>query len=128
MNPPLNRKRVAGNPLHTARAPVLDPTAPDAWQIAQLGIEINQATVAKYLVRRRGTPAPTWRSLLRNQAAGITAIDMFVMVSASFRRLYVRKIDSRLAPFKCQFMQCFKLRSAGILGKDRGFSRLIIAT
>jgi hypothetical protein len=41
------------------------------------------------MVRRRGTPSPTWRSFLRNQAAGIAAIDMFVVASASFRLLYV---------------------------------------
>ncbi len=61
-------------------------------ELLKLGIEISQATVAKYLVRRRGTPSPTWRSFLRNQAAGITAIDMFVVVSASFRLLYVMVI------------------------------------
>ena len=49
----------------------------------------NSATVAKYMVRRRGRPSPTWRSFLRNQAAGIAAIDMFVVASASFRLLYV---------------------------------------
>jgi putative transposase len=41
------------------------------------------------MVRRRGTPSPTWRSFLRNQAQGIAAIDMFVLASASFRLLYV---------------------------------------
>src|SRR6202043_1003022 len=40
-------------------------------------------------LRKRGTPSPTWRSFLRNQATGIAAIDMFVMASASFRLLYV---------------------------------------
>src|SRR6202521_839153 len=58
-------------------------------ELLKLGIEVSQATVAKYMVRRRGTPSPTWRSFLRNQAAGITAIDMFVVASASFRLLYV---------------------------------------
>jgi transposase InsO family protein len=58
-------------------------------ELLKLGIEISQATVAKYMVRRRGSPSPTWRSFLRNQAAGIAAIDMFVVVSASFRLLYV---------------------------------------
>jgi putative transposase len=58
-------------------------------ELLKLGIEISQATVAKYMVRRRGTPSPTWRSFLRNQAAGIAAIDMFIVVSASFRLLYV---------------------------------------
>jgi hypothetical protein len=58
-------------------------------ELLKLGIEISQATVAKYMLRRRGRPSPTWRSFLRNQAAGIAAIDMFVVASASFRLLYV---------------------------------------
>jgi hypothetical protein len=36
------------------------------------------------MVRRRGTPSPTWRSFLRNQAAGIAAIDMFVVAPPRF--------------------------------------------
>jgi hypothetical protein len=75
-------------------------------ELLKLGIEISQATVAKYMVRRRGRPSPTWRSFLRNQAAGLAAIDLFVVASASFRLLYVmiilahdrRKVsDRRLA-------------------------------
>src|ERR1039457_6549605 len=58
-------------------------------ELLKLGIEISQATVAKYMGRRRGKPSQTWRSFLRNQAAGIAAIDMFVVASASFRLLYV---------------------------------------
>src|ERR1700732_2977086 len=58
-------------------------------ELLKLGIEVSQATVAKYMVRRIGTPSPTWRSFLRNEAIGIAAIDMFVAVSASFRLLYV---------------------------------------
>src|SRR5271156_914859 len=58
-------------------------------ELLKLGIEVSQATVAKYMVRRRGAPSPTWRSFLSNQAQGIAAIDMFVVASASFRFLYV---------------------------------------
>jgi hypothetical protein len=58
-------------------------------ELLKLGIEISQATVAKYMVRRRGTPSQTWRSFLRNHAQGIAAIDMFVVASASFRLFYV---------------------------------------
>src|SRR3984957_13708858 len=61
-------------------------------ELLKLGIEISRATVAKYMVRRRGTPSPTWRSFLRNQAAGIAAIDLFVVASASVRLLYVMVI------------------------------------
>jgi hypothetical protein len=58
-------------------------------ELLKLGIEISQATVAKYMVRRQGTPSPTWRSFLCNHAQGIAAIDMFVVASVSFRLLYV---------------------------------------
>src|SRR5580698_10155723 len=58
-------------------------------ELLKLGIEVSQATVAKYMVRRVGTPSPTWRSFLRNEATGIAAIDMFVVASVSFRLLYV---------------------------------------
>src|ERR1700732_2674901 len=40
-------------------------------ELLKLGIEISQATVAKYMMQRRGRPSPTWRCFLRNQAAGI---------------------------------------------------------
>jgi transposase InsO family protein len=58
-------------------------------ELLKLGIEVSQATVAKYMVRRRGTPSQNSRTFLRNQAQGIAAIDMFVVASASFQLLYV---------------------------------------
>jgi len=58
-------------------------------ELLKLGIEISQATVTKYMVRRRGTPSPTWRSFLCNHAQDIAAIDMFVVASISFRLFYV---------------------------------------
>jgi hypothetical protein len=53
-------------------------------ELLKLGIEVSQATVAKYMVRRPRSASPTWRSFLRNQTSGIAVIDMFVAVSASF--------------------------------------------
>jgi transposase InsO family protein len=58
-------------------------------ELLKLGIEVSQATVAKYMVRRRGTPSQNWQTFLRNHVEGIAAIDMFVVASASFRLLYV---------------------------------------
>jgi transposase InsO family protein len=71
-------------------------------ELLKLGIEVSQATVAKYMVRRRGVPSSTWRSFLRNHAQGIAAIDMFVVASASFRLLYVMVI---LAHDRRKFMR-----------------------
>jgi len=61
-------------------------------ELLKLGIEISQATVAKYMVRRRGVPSPSWRSFLHHQALGIAAIDLFVVPSATFRLLFVALI------------------------------------
>lgn len=61
-------------------------------ELLKLEIEISQATVAKYMLRRPSRPSPTWRSFLHNQVAGIAAVDMFVVASASFRPLLVMVI------------------------------------
>ncbi len=61
-------------------------------ELLKLGIEISQATVAKYMLPRPATPSPTWRSFLRNQVSGIAAIDMFVVPSAALRLLFVALI------------------------------------
>jgi transposase InsO family protein len=58
-------------------------------ELLKLGVEVSQATVAKYMWRRGGKPSPSWRDFLRNEVAGIAAIDMFVVASASFRLLFV---------------------------------------
>jgi len=83
----LIRQMSSGNPLWGA--PRIH------GELLKLGIEISQATGAKYMVRRRGAPSSTWRSFLRNRAEGIAAIDMFVVASASFRLLYVMIILAR---------------------------------
>lgn len=61
-------------------------------ELLKLGVELSQATVAKYMPRRPGSSSPTWRTFLRNQAIGIAAIDMFVVPSATFRLLFVALI------------------------------------
>jgi len=65
-------------------------------ELLKLGIEVSQATVvAKYMVRRVGTPSPTWRSFLSNEAIGIAAVDTFVAVSVVSTALRHDHPDSR---------------------------------
>ncbi len=53
-----------------------------------LGIEVAQSTVAKYM-RRSGRPTSQgWKTFLRNHAAGITSIDLFVVRTITFKLLY----------------------------------------
>jgi putative transposase len=57
-------------------------------ELLKLSIEVSQATVGRYLPWRPKAPSPTWRSFLQNHRPDIVAVDMFVVVTASFRLLY----------------------------------------
>jgi len=57
-------------------------------ELLMLGFEVAQSTVSKYLVRRGRPPSQTWKTFLRNHADAIAAIDMLVVPTASFDRLF----------------------------------------
>jgi len=57
-------------------------------ELLKLGIDVGQATVAKYMAKRRRPPSQGWKTFLRNHADGIASIDMFVVPTISFRQLY----------------------------------------
>src|ERR1700730_18474534 len=52
-------------------------------ELLMLGIEVAQSTVARYLNRRQGPPSQDWKTFLRNHAAGIASIDLFVVRTIS---------------------------------------------
>src|SRR4029453_10775061 len=56
-------------------------------ELLKLGFELA-STVAKYLIKRWGPPSQGWRSLLRNHAPDIAAMDLFVVPTIGFRLLY----------------------------------------
>ena len=57
-------------------------------ELLKLGIEVAQATVAKYMVKGPRRPGQSWRTFLRNHADGITATDLFVVPTIGFKLLY----------------------------------------
>jgi hypothetical protein len=57
-------------------------------ELLMLGIEVAQSTVARYMTRRHGPPSQSWKTFLRNHAAGIASIDLFVVRTISFDLLY----------------------------------------
>src|ERR1700731_4092647 len=57
-------------------------------ELLKLGIKVSQATVGRWMPWRPKVPSPTWRSFLENHLPDIAAIDMFVVVTATFRLLY----------------------------------------
>ena len=58
-------------------------------ELLKLGIEVAQSTVAKYMGRCRRPPSQSWKTFLRNHAAGIAAMDLLVVPTIGFRLLYV---------------------------------------
>ncbi|MEP6637065.1 MAG: transposase [Acidobacteriota bacterium] len=58
-------------------------------ELLKLGIQISQATVAKYMVRQRKPPSQTWRTFLENHVQRLVAIDFLVVPTIIFRLLFV---------------------------------------
>ncbi len=58
-------------------------------ELLKLGLEISQATVSKYLVRRRTPPSQTWRTFLANHVGTLVSVDFFVVPTVLFKVLLV---------------------------------------
>jgi len=58
-------------------------------ELLKLGIEVAQSTVAKYMAKRRPGSGQTWKTFLRNHAAGLGAMDFLVVPTINFRLLSV---------------------------------------
>ena len=57
-------------------------------ELLKIGIDVAQSTVSNYMVPRRGRPLQTWKTFLRNHADGIASIDLFVVPTIAFERLF----------------------------------------
>ena len=58
-------------------------------ELALLGHDVAEATVAKYMVRHQKPPSQTWRTFLDNHVCDIAACDFFTIPTVTFRVLYV---------------------------------------
>jgi len=58
-------------------------------ELLKLGIDVAQSTVAKYMARRGRGRSQTWKTFLRNHAAGIAAMDFLIVPTVGFRLLFV---------------------------------------
>jgi transposase InsO family protein len=57
-------------------------------ELLMLGFEVAQSTVSNYMVRGGTPPSQTWKTFLRNHADAIAAIDMCVVPTLTFDRLF----------------------------------------
>jgi transposase InsO family protein len=58
-------------------------------ELLMLGFEVAQSTVSKYMMRGRRPPSQSWKTFLQNHAEAIAAIDMCVVPTLTFERLFV---------------------------------------
>jgi hypothetical protein len=57
-------------------------------ELLKLGYEVAQSTVSKYMARGGRPPSQSWKTFLRNHAEAIAAIDMCIVPTLSFERLF----------------------------------------
>jgi hypothetical protein len=57
-------------------------------ELLMLGFEVTQSTVSKYMVRSGTPPSQSWKTFLRNHAEAIAAIDVCVVPTLTFERLF----------------------------------------
>jgi putative transposase len=58
-------------------------------ELLKLGIDVSQATVARYMPRHRRPPSQTWRTFLANHVDQIVAADFFIVPTVTYRLLFV---------------------------------------
>ena len=58
-------------------------------ELLKLGIDVSEATVAKYIIKSRRPLSPTWRTFIRNHFSETAAIDFFTVPTLTFKTLYV---------------------------------------
>ena len=57
--------------------------------LLKLGLDVSQATVAKYMVRSSGPPSQSWRTFLDNHVSQLVSIDFFTAPTIWFEVLFV---------------------------------------
>src|SRR5438094_447240 len=57
-------------------------------ELLMLGFAVAQSTVSKYMVRGGRPPSQSWKTFLRNHAQAIAAIDLCVVPTLTFERLF----------------------------------------
>src|SRR6266702_6023638 len=98
LDPP-ESSRPCGSPCAGSRARRPDPQdveverdmgrSPHPQRARQArGIEVAVSTIARYMVRQRKPPSPTWRTFLDNHVKDLVAIDFFTVPTATFGVLF----------------------------------------
>lgn len=58
-------------------------------ELLMFGYDVSEATVARYMIKRKGWPTQNWKTFLRNHLDQTVAIDFLTVPTVMFRTLYV---------------------------------------
>ncbi len=58
-------------------------------ELLMLGFEVSEATVARYMIQRRGRPTQDWKTFLTNHLGETVAVDFLTMPTVMFKTLHV---------------------------------------
>ena len=58
-------------------------------ELLKLGIEVSEATVARYIIKGPRPRSQTWQTFIRNHLSEMVAVDFFTVHTATFKTLYV---------------------------------------
>jgi hypothetical protein len=75
-------------------------------ELLKLGIEVSEATVSKYMVKRGGPPSQRWRAFLDNHAKELIALDLFYRSDSHIQSPIRARGLEALATTDCAF-QCY---------------------
>jgi hypothetical protein len=57
--------------------------------LLELGFELGEASVSRYMPLRRKPPSQIWRGFLQNHIRELVSVDFFLVPTATVRILYV---------------------------------------
>lgn len=80
-------------------------------QLLKLGIELSDATVAKYMVKHRKPPSQTWRTFLKNHMTSVVSADFFVVPTRFCRVVWSSLTTNELTmttPVQIRSFQIFR--------------------
>jgi putative transposase len=92
-------------------------------ELLKIGIDVSQATVAKYIPRHRRPPSQSWRAFLTNQVGQIMAADFFVVPTAVSTPLRAGHPGARTTPRRARSGHGSSHGSVDRATTARGFSR-----
>ncbi|MBK9304461.1 MAG: transposase family protein [bacterium] len=58
-------------------------------EVLMLGFEVSEATVARYMIKRRGRPTQDWKTFLTNHLGETVAVDFLTVPTVMFKTLHV---------------------------------------